>query len=143
MDNTNEEMFLDKLRNVLKEFFSKKEEEPAEIESSNVDLSKATIKEGVDDKGNEYVDINLQEVVEPQPTVEEPKVEEPADTKVSSASKDAVVEEPKVEEPKPQEEPKVEEPKAAEPDNHLEELINSLKEEVRLLQLVEEEVVYL
>lgn len=122
MDNTNEEMFLNKLRNVLKEFFSKKEEEPAEIESSNVDLSKATIKEGVDDKGNEYVDINLQEAVEPQPepqpTVEEPKVEEP------------VVEEPKVEEPKPQEEPKVEEPK----DNHLEELVNSLKDEIKALK---------
>ena len=123
MDNTNEEMFLDKLRNVLKEFFSsKKEEEPAEIEPTNIDLSKATIKEGVDDKGNEYVDINLQEVVEPQPepqpTVEEPKVEEP------------VVEEPKVEEPKPQEEPKVEEPK----DNHLEELVNSLKDEIKALK---------
>lgn len=119
MDNTNEEMFLNKLRNVLKEFFSsKKEEEPAEIEPTNVDLSKATIKEGVDDKGNEYVDINLQEAVEPQPTVEEPKVEEP------------VVEEPKVEEPKPQEEPKVEEPK----DNHLEELVNSLKDEIKALK---------
>ena len=123
MDNTNEEMFLNKLRNVLKEFFSsKKEEEPTEIEPSNVDLSKATIEEGVDDKGNEYVDINLQEAVEPQPepqpTVEEPKVEEP------------VVEEPKVEEPKPQEEPKVEEPK----DNHLEELVNSLKDEIKALK---------
>ena len=134
MDNTNEEMFLDKLRNVLKEFFKKDKEEPTEIEPTNIDLSKATIKEGVDDKGNEYVDINLQEVVEPQPepqpTVEEPKVEEPADTKVSSASKDAVVEEPKVEEPKPQEEPKVEEPK----DNHLEELVNSLKDEIKALK---------
>lgn len=130
MDNTNEEMFLDKLRNVLKEFFSSKKEEPTEIEPTNIDLSKATIKEGVDDKGNEYVDINLQEAVEPQPTVEEPKVEEPADTKVSSASKDAVVEEPKVEEPKPQEEPKVEEPK----DNHLEELVNSLKDEIKALK---------
>lgn len=123
MDNTNEEMFLDKLRNVLKEFFSsKKEEEPAEIEPTNIDLSKATIEEGVDDKGNEYVDINLQEAVEPQPepqpTVEEPKVEEP------------VVEEPKVEEPKPTEEPKVEEPK----DNHLEELVNSLKDEIKALK---------
>jgi hypothetical protein len=122
MDNTNEEMFLDKLRNVLKEFFSSKKEEPTEIEPTNIDLSKATIKEGVDDKGNEYVDINLQEAVEPQPepqpTVEEPKVEEPA------------VEEPKVEEPKPQEEPKVEEPK----DNHLEELVNSLKDEIKALK---------
>ena len=40
-------------------------------------------------------------------------------------------EEPKVEEPKPQEEPKVEEqPK----DNHLEELVNSLKEEIKALK---------
>lgn len=121
MDNTNEEMFLDKLRNVLKEFFSsKKEEEPAEIEPTNIDLSKATVEEGVDDKGNEYVDINLQEVVEPQPTVEEPnepKVEEP------------VVEEPK--EPEVEEQPKVEQPKT---DPHLEELINSLKEEVEALK---------
>lgn len=122
MDNTNEEMFLNKLRNVLKEFFSSKKEEPTEIEPTNIDLSKATVEEGVDDKGNEYVDINLQEVVEPQPepqpTVEEPKVEEP------------VVEEPKVEEPKPTEEPKVEEPK----DNHLEELVNSLKDEIKALK---------
>lgn len=122
MDNTNEEMFLDKLRNVLKEFFSSKKEEPTEIEPTNIDLSKATVEEGVDDKGNEYVDINLEEVVEPQPepqpTVEEPKAEEQA------------VEEPKVEEPKPQEEPKVEESK----DNHLEELVNSLKDEIKALK---------
>ena len=112
MDNTNEEMFLDKLRNVLKEFFSsKKEEEPTEIEPTNIDLEE-------------------EKPQEPQSTVEEPKVEEPADTKVSSASKDAVVEEPKVEEPKPQEEPKVEEPK----DNHLEELVNSLKDEIKALK---------
>lgn len=60
-----------------------------------------------------------QPTAEPQPAAEEaPKVEEP------------VVEEPKAEEPKPQEEPKVEQPK----DNHLEELINSLKEEVETLK---------
>lgn len=108
MDNTNEEMFLDKLRNVLKEFFSSKKEEPTEIEPTNIDLEE-----------------EKPTVEEPQPTVEEPKVEEPADTKVSSASKDAVVEEPK-----PQEEPKVEEPK----DNHLEELVNSLKDEIKALK---------
>ena len=100
MDNTNEEMFLNKLRNVLKEFFSsKKEEEPTEIEPTNIDLEE-------------------EKPQEPQPTVEEPKVEEP------------VVEEQKVEEPKPQEEPKVEEPK----DNHLEELVNSLKDEIKALK---------
>ena len=108
------EMFFDKLKNVIKEIFASSsmvKEEPTEIEPTNIDLSKATVEEGVDDKGNEYVDINLQEVVEPQPepqpTVEEPKVEEP------------VVEEPKVEEPK---------------DNHLEELVNSLKDEIKALK---------
>lgn len=101
------EMFWDKLINVLKETFSKKEEvveEPNEIEPTNIDLEEQTPSEPTP---------------EPQPTVEEPKVEEP------------VVEEPKVEEPKPQEEPKVEEqPK----DNHLEELVNSLKEEIKALK---------
>lgn len=101
------EMFWDKLINVLKETFSKKEEvveEPTEIEPTNVDLEEQP---------------QAEPTLEPQPTVEEPKVEEP------------VVEEPKVEEPKPQEEPKVEEqPK----DNHLEELVNSLKEEIKALK---------
>ena len=55
--------------------------------------------------------------VEPQPTVEEPN-------------------EPKVEEPEVEEQPKVEQPKTEEPkqDQHLEELINSLKEEVEALK---------
>lgn len=101
------EMFWDKLINVLKETFSKKEEvveEPTEIEPTNVDLEEQ---------------LQAEPTPEPQPTVEEPKVEEP------------VVEEPKVEEPKPQEEPKVEEqPK----DNHLEELVNSLKDEIKALK---------
>lgn len=101
------EMFWDKLINVLKETFSKKEEvveEPQEIEPTNIELEEQP---------------QAEPTPEPQPTVEEPKVEEP------------VVEEPKVEEPKPQEEPKVEEqPK----DNHLEELVNSLKEEIKALK---------
>ena len=101
------EMFWDKLINVLKETFSKKEEvveEPQEIEPTNIELEEQP---------------QVEPTPEPQPTVEEPKVEEP------------VVEEPKVEEPKPQEEPKVEEqPK----DNHLEELVNSLKDEIKALK---------
>ena len=117
MDNTNEEMFLDKLRNVLKEFFTSKKEEPAEIEPTNIDLE------------------------EQQPTTQEPKVEEPVVEEPKA--EEPKVEEPVVEEPKPQEEPKqeVEEPKqeeaptAEEPkDNHLEELINSLKEEIAALK---------
>ena len=101
------EMFWDKLVNILKETFSKKEEvveEPTEIEPTNIELEEEKPAEPTP---------------EPQPTVEEPKVEE------------AVVEEPKVEETKPQEEPKVEEqPK----DNHLEELVNSLKDEIKALK---------
>ena len=105
--NIDEMSFWTKMKEVLAEVFSKKEEvveEPTEIEPTNIDLEEQTPSEPTP---------------EPQPTVEEPKVEEP------------VVEEPKVEEPKPQEEPKVEEqPK----DNHLEELVNSLKDEIKALK---------
>lgn len=104
---TNDMNFWNKMKEVLAEVFSKKEEvveEPQEIEPTNIELEEQPQSEPTQ---------------EPQPTVEEPKVEEP------------VVEEPKVEEPKPQEEPKVEEqPK----DNHLEELVNSLKEEIKALK---------
>lgn len=110
MDIKTDEMFWDKLKNILKDTFSKKEE-PVEIEPTNIDLE-------------------AEPQTEPQPTVEVPKVEEPK------------VEEPKVEEPKVEEpvveEPKIEEPKAEEApkveDNHLEELINSLKEEIAALK---------
>ena len=104
---TNDMNFWNKMKEVLAEVFSKKEEvveEPTEIEPTNIDLEEQP---------------QAEPTPEPQPTVEEPKVEEP------------VVEEPKVEEPKPQEEPKVEEqPK----DNHLEELVNSLKDEIAALK---------
>lgn len=114
MIDTNEDMFFDKIKNVFKEVLASvsmtKQEE--EIEPVNeIDLEEQTPQEPA---------------VEPQPTVEEPnepKVEEPA------------VEEPKepevVEEPKQEEAPKTEEPKT---DPHLEELINSLKEEVEALK---------
>lgn len=108
MINTDEMSFWTKMKEVLAEAFSKKEE-PAEIEPTNIELEE-------------------EPQTEPQPTVEAPKVEEP---KVE----EPVAEEPKVEEPKPQEEPKADEPKAEEPkDNHLEELINSLKEEIAALK---------
>lgn len=106
------EMFWDKLKNILKEAFSKKEEvveEPTEIEPTNVDLEEQP---------------QAEPTPEPQPTVEEPKVEEP------------VVEEPKVEEPKPQEEPKQEEaPKENVADvAKLEELIGNLRQEIEALK---------
>lgn len=109
MINTDEMSFWTKMKEVLAEAFSKKEE-PAEIEPTNIELEE-------------------EPQAEPQPTVEAPKAEEPK-------ADEPKVEEPAVEEPKPQEEPKQEEaPKAEEPkDNHLEELINSLKEEIAALK---------
>ena len=103
MINVDEMSFWTRMKEVLAEAFSKKEE-PAEIEPTNIELEE-------------------EPQAEPQPTVEAPKVEEP---KVE----EPVVEEPKAEEPKQEEAPKAEEPK----DNHLEELINSLKEEIAALK---------
>lgn len=113
IEETNDMGFWSKMKEVLAEAFSKKEE-PAEIESTNIELE-------------------AEPQAEPQPTVEAPKVEEPKadEPKVEEPA----VEEPKVEEPKQEEAPKAEEPKAEEPkDNHLEELINSLKEEIAALK---------
>jgi len=113
INETNEMGFWNKMKEVLAEAFSKKEEaqtEPNEIESTNIELEEQTLSEPTP---------------EPQPTVEEPKpTEEP---KVE----EPVVEEPKVEEPKPQEEPKQETPKE---DNHLEELIKNLQDEIKSLK---------
>jgi len=100
-----DEMFFDKIKNVFKEVLAS--------------LSMIKKDEEIEPITNE-VELEAEPQAEPQPqaeaepTVEEPKVEEPT------------VEEPKVEEPKPQEE----EPK----DTHLEDLINSLKEEVEALK---------
>ena len=110
MDIKTDEMFWDKLKNILKDTFSKKEE-PVEIEPTNIDLE-------------------AEPQAEPQPTVEAPKVEEPKIDEPKAEEpkvEEPVVEEPKVEEPKAEEAPKVE-------DNHLEELINSLKEEIAALK---------
>ena len=115
MNIEDNEMFFDKLKNVFKEVLasvtmSKQEEdiEPISIE----DMAEQTPSEPT-----------VEAPAEPQPT-EAPKAEEP------------VVEEPKVEEPKSQEEQVVEEPKPQETpnDNHLEDLIKSLKDEVEALK---------
>jgi len=119
------DMFWDKLKNILKDTFSKKVEEPT-IEELAANSGFTNVEEY--EKEVEAVKEELEEQnapTEPQaqePTVETPKVEEP------------VVEEPKVEEPKPTEEaPKVEE-KPQDNNKHLEELINSLKEEINALK---------
>lgn len=107
------EMFWTTLKNTIKEIFASasmiEKKEGEDIEPTNIDLEAETQTETV---------------------VEAPVVEEPNEPKVE----ETVVEEPKkpevVEEPKQEEEPKVEQPK----DTHLEELINSLKEEVEALK---------
>lgn len=104
------EMFWDKLINVLKETFSKKEEvveEPHVIEPTNIDLEE-----------------NNPEPAQPAPEPVSEPVSEPEPAPVPEPAPEPVVE--------PVNEP-VEAPKV---DNHLEELVNSLKEEINALKEV-------
>lgn len=119
------DMFWDKLKNILKDTFSKKVEEP-NVEELAANSGFTNVEEY--EKEVEAVKEELEEQntpTEPQaqePTVETPKVDE------------QVTEEPNAEEPKPTEEaPKAEE-KPQENNKHLEELINSLKEEINALK---------
>lgn len=116
------DMFWDKLKNILKDTFSKKVEEP-------------TVEELAANSGFTNVEDYQKEVEAINAELEEQNAEEP--------SVEPTVE-PTVEEPKPAEEPKVDEPTVEEPkveekpkeDNtkHLEELIGSLKEEINALK---------
>lgn len=101
------ETFWAKLKSVLAEAFGKEKEE--EVEQNKI----------------EPTNIELEEEKPTETPVEEPKVEEPTEVK----------EEPKEEPVEPKEEPK-EEVKPEEPkqDNHLEELINNLKDEISALK---------
>lgn len=104
------EMFWDKLINVLKETFSKKEEvveEPHVIEPTNIDLEE-----------------NNPEPAQPAPEPVSEPVSEPEPAPVPEPAPEPVVEPAN----EPQEAPKV--------DNHLEELVNSLKEEINALKEV-------
>ena len=116
------DMFWDKLKNILKDTFSKKVEEQ-------------TIEELASNSGFTNVEDYQKEVEAVKAELEEQNSEEP--------TVEPIVEQT-VEEPKPEEEPKVEEPAVEEPkvedkpkeDNtkHLEELIGSLKEEINALK---------
>lgn len=116
------DMFWDKLKNILKDTFSKKVEE-------------STIDELAANSGFTNVEDYQKEVEAVKAELEEQNAEEPAVEPTV---------EPTVEEPKPEEEPKVDEPVVEEPkveekpkeDNtkHLEELIGSLKEEINALK---------
>lgn len=119
------DMFWDKLKNILKDTFSKKVEEPT-VEELAANSGFTNVEEY--EKEVEAVKEELGEQnapTEPQaqePTVETPKTEEP------------VTEEQNVEEPKPTEEAQKAEEKPQENNKHLEELINSLKEEINALK---------
>lgn len=116
------DMFWDKLKNILKDTFSKKVEEP-------------TVEELAANSGFTNVEDYQKEVEAVKAELEEQNAEEPTVEPTA---------EPTVEEPKPAEEPKVDEPVVEEPkvedkpkeDNtkHLEELISSLKEEINALK---------
>lgn len=116
------DMFWDKLKNILKDTFSKKVEE-------------LTVEELAANSGFTNVEDYQKEVEAVKAELEEQNAEEPAVEPTV---------EPTVEEPKPAEEPKVDEPVVEEPkvedkpneDNtkHLEELIGSLKEEINALK---------
>lgn len=107
------EMFFDKLKNVFKEVLA------------SVTMSK---------QDEDIEPISMEDMAEQTPT--EPTVETPVEQPTVETPTETVVEEPKPqEEPKPTEETVVEEPKPQEtPDNHLEDLIKSLKEEIDALK---------
>ena len=110
--NFNEESFWVKLKSVLAEAFGKEEKEE-EVEQNVI----------------ESTNIELEEEKPTETPVEEPKAEQPTEVKEEPK------EEPEEAKNEPKEEVKVEEPKE-EPkqDNHLEELINNLKEEIEALK---------
>lgn len=116
------DMFWDKLKNILKDTFSKKVEEPTveELAANSGFTNVEDYQKEVEAVKSELEEQNAEEpAVEPtvEPTVEEPKqAEEPK------------VEEPVVEEPKVEDKPKEDNTK------HLEELIGSLKEEINALK---------
>ena len=114
MIETNDEMFWNRLRNVISEFFSKKEEEAqkADIEPIAIEeLAKETPAEPAPEPQPEPAP-------EPEPKVEEPKVEDAA--KATQNPTDS--------------EPKEEAPKETVDVKHLEDLINNLNEEIKSLK---------
>lgn len=116
------DMFWDKLKNILKDTFSKKVEEP-------------TVEELAANSGFTNVEDYQKEVEAIKEELEEQNAEEPAveHTVEQTVEEPKQAEEPKVEEPAV-EEPKVEEKPKEDNTKHLEELIGSLKEEINALK---------
>ena len=110
MEIKTDEMFFDKIKNVFKEVLA------------SVSMSKEDDIEPISHE--DLAEETPSEPTEPQPT--EPVVEEPKPQEEPKPTEAPKAEEPVVEEPKPTEE--------APKDNHLEDLIKSLKDEVEALK---------
>lgn len=110
------EMFFDKLKNVIKEIFSQTtiREKESDIEPVNIEDLEAQTETAVE-----------------TPVAEEPKVEEPEEPKVEEVTLPPLTPEEKE---KIEEEIKSGSTEDVKPDNHLEDLVNSLKQEIEALK---------
>lgn len=115
MIQTNDEMFWDKLKNILKETFGKKEEPTVEELAANSGMT-------VDEYKNEVDAIKEELEAEPSPAEPSEPVSEPEPTPEPEPA------------PEPVEEPKNEPEPEPVKDNHLEDLVNSLKGEIEALK---------
>ena len=116
MIETNDMKFWDKMKEILNEVFS----------------STSMIEKKEDIEPLEPEALEAQEPTVETPTVEEPKVEEPVVEEPKPQEEPKQVEEPKPTETVVEEQPKEEAPK--EDTKHLEDLINSLREEINALK---------
>lgn len=108
---TNDEMFWSKLKSTIAELFSKQTEKSEPVEEINLETEPSPEPQ--------------EPIAEPTPEPQEPKQEPVVEPTVQEPKNEPT--EPKNE---PQEPQPIEEPK----DNHLEELINSLKDEINALK---------
>lgn len=140
--NTNEEMFLDRIKNAFKEVLSSvsmiKKDEPNEIEPTNIELEAETTVTETPTITNETPSEPSNEVSEPSnesEPINSPSEEQNAVTEPQNDNNENVVEptEPSTNannENVTEEAPKV--------DNHLEDLIASMREEIRALREMNE-----
>ena len=124
MINTDEMSFWTKMKEVLAEAFSKKES--AEIEELAANSGFSSVEDYK--KEVEAIKEELAEETPAEPVAEPTPAPEPTPEPAPEEPKEEPTPEPKVEEPK------AEEPKPQPQDNHLEELINNLKDEIAALK---------
>lgn len=127
----------------LEDFAKVKKEDEFEMNETFWDKLKSIVNEALGKK-EEKMEVNEPQVTEPQQTVQEPKVDEPIVTEPQPTVQEPQTTEPQptVTEPQPTE-PKVDDTKPTEPtvqepkvddENHLNDLIASLREEISALK---------